>query len=254
MKHKFKILLSIIFILSISLTVSAKPNYSYSMDPIQTPSVYQGTYVNEEITTPISQVGIPEQYTQPQLEEQWLEIVWNKWHAKVRNKFTSDISASNTPDNYILATICKIDLNKNISNIMIIYFPEKSLNIVSGTAYVKKGEDFYLYNHNSDKFFIMNIDKNVSCTIGAEHKNEKEEIQKILATAKYREEIFYKIPYFTFFETSASKIQKRQGQSFLKFPEGSKRASVVVACALTDLDTVATVTEYTAGMFNDIER
>ncbi len=248
-----KIILTLL-ISSISLTSYAKPNYSYTIEPIQTQNNYQGTYINEEVDVPITQIGIPQQYTQPQTEEKGLEIVWNKWHANVRNKFSNDISDTNIPKNYIIATMCTIDTNRKISDIIITYFPESSILAISRTANIKNNVPFYVYMHSSNKYFKATIKSTTPFTIGAQNKNEQQEMSQILSNATLKEEAFYKIPYFKFYEELAERMNKRQGQPFLEFPESTRRTSVTVTSAVTDLSTIATVRRYTADMFNDTER
>ena len=117
-----------------SIPAFAKPNYSYTINqaPIQAPNSTQGAYVNEEITIPITQVGFSEEYTKPEIVEQGLEIVWNEWHARVRNQmFYKNLKHVSSPDNYIIHLFYTVDINKNISNIEFVYIPESSTSKIN---------------------------------------------------------------------------------------------------------------------------
>ena len=107
-----KIILTLL-ILTIGSSAFAKPNYSYTFEPIQAPSKYSGTYIDEEMNIPVSQIGLPEQYTQPQVEEKGLEIEWNEWHAKVRN-YIVEHKHDNIPSEYLLADAWITDRNSSV--------------------------------------------------------------------------------------------------------------------------------------------
>ena len=119
-----KIILTLL-ISSISLTSYAKPNYSYTINqtPTQTQYNTQGVYVNEEITTPISQIGVPEHYLQPQVEEKGLEIEWNEWHANLRNYVMKKQFFSNIPNifrnNALYSIVYTVHKNGQVSDVIV---------------------------------------------------------------------------------------------------------------------------------------
>ena len=118
----------------------------------------QGIYVDEEITAPITQIGIPEEYWEPQVEENGLEIAWNQWHANVRNQLFRSIKNRDWPQGYSIWIIYTVDLNKNISNIVFMYYPEQAILNKNNVGYLKQNTDFYLYLYDSNKFIAF-VDK-----------------------------------------------------------------------------------------------
>ena len=246
----YKLFITIISSLAFVLSAAASPNYSYSTKQ----SSYQGTYINEEIDVPTTKIGLPQEYTQSQVKEKGLEIEWNEWHARIRNKITKDISSTLTPQNYIIAAMCTIDKNQNISDIVVLYFPRTSLKIVSGVAYVKNEAPFYIYMHTPKKYYRTTINSNKLFTLGKLGKDEQEEISAILKIAKFQEVSYNRVPYYKFYRQVAFKIKQRQGQAVLRFPQSSKRSKVSVTGGVTDILSIQTVIQYTSDMFNDLER
>lgn len=250
MKQYYKLLITFTIILS-NLSVFARPNYSYSTNPTQ--SNY-GTYVNEEIQVPITQIGLPQNYTQPEVQEKGLEIVWNQWHARIRNKLSQDISRTLTPQNYIITVMCTIDKNQNISDIIVTYFPLSALKIISGVAYLKNQTPFYVYRHTQEIYYKATVNSDELFTLGKLGNNEHEELSKILKHASFQRVSYNTPPYYDFFKQVATKVENRQGQAVLKFPQSSKRDSVAVTSGVTDILSIQTVIQYTSDMFNDMER
>ena len=250
MKQHYKLLITFA-ILIFSLSVYARPNYSYSTNPTQ--SNY-GTYVNEEIDVPFTQIGLPQSYTQPEIQEKGLEIVWNQWHAKIRNKLSQDISRTLTPQNYIITVMCTIDKNQNISDIIVAYFPRTALKIISGVAYLKNQTPFYVYRHTQGIYYKATVNSDELFTLGKLGKDEHEEVSKIMKNAYFHQISYNQIPYYKFFRQIATKVENRQGQAVLKFPQASKRNSVAVTGGVTDILSIQTVIQYTSDMFNDLER
>ena len=249
--YKFIILITTFFL---CLSSYAKPNYSYSTNNTQVQNNYQGTYVNEEIDVPITQIGLPQSYTQPQVQEKGLEIVWNQWHAKIRNKLSQDISRTLTPQNYIITVMCTIDKNQNISDIIVAYFPRTALKIISGVAYLKNQTPFYVYRHTQGIYYKATVNSDELFTLGKLGKDEHEEVSKIMKNAYFHQISYNQIPYYKFFRQIATKVENRQGEAILKFPQASKRNSVAVTGGVTDILSIQTVIQYTSDMFNDLER
>ena len=131
----------------------AKPNYSYTVEPVSQTNGYSGAYVDEEITVPISQIGLPQEYMEPEViqEEKGLEIVWNKWHANVWNKVLSDVRAVSTLAKHLTFNLMTVDRNKNISDIIVIFVPEASLTRVQNEGYLTPESNIYMYIHERNQ-------------------------------------------------------------------------------------------------------
>lgn len=248
-----KIILTLL-ILIIGTSVFAKPNYTYTMS--ETPaSAYSGTYVNEEIKAPLTQIGIPEEYLEPQAEEQGLEIEWNEWHARVRNKIMNDMMQTNYISKSLYYLIYTVHRNGEISNIITAQFVEDDSEFYKITinnhekprfdyeyaVSMKKGSD------NNYKTYIYNIGNyNLSTKDGVLIDALKHSSFKKNATLFDR-------PYAT--KQMAKKIEKAAKSPILNFPAQSKRDKVVVYQTIAiDLDIPEFKPQYKSSDFNDIER
>lgn len=242
-----KIILTLL-ISSISLTNYAKPNYSYTINttPIQTQSDYQGVYVNEEITTPITQIGLPEEYTQPEIVEQGLEIVWNEWHANTRNQMLRNIKGSSLPKNFLIELLYTVDINKNISNIVAIYVPKNAILKINNTAYLDQNSVFYLYQYESNKFYKLSY-------LSDPIRIATDCIDKILNNSSKTQISFGQVPYWVTFPKLGERIKSFSGNKHLTFPIQTRRTSVVVKQSFTDIDYLKGG-DYKASEFNDIEK
>ena len=245
MKKVFALLL----LFCLSLPSFAKPNYSYSVEPVNTSTNYSGAYVNEEISVPVSKIGLPQEYMEPEVVqvEKGLEIVWNEWHAKVRNKVLSDVRGSSTPSKHLTFNLMTVDRNKNISDIIVIYVPETSLTRVRDVGYVTPDSDIYMYIYEKNTYYKIKVKDKF---LEAKRKN----IEKILSNSDIIETNFYTIPNFDYFAPLAQRIQNRQGDSYLAFPKGSKRSSMVVTQGTTDISWLKAGSKYMPEDFNDTER
>lgn len=240
---------TLLLLLSLSLPCFAKPNYSYSVEHINQSNAYSGAYIDEEINVPISKIGLPEEYMEPEVTqvEKGLEIVWNKWHANVRNKVLSDVRAADTPDNHLTFNLMTVDRNKNISNIIVIYVPETSLTRVQNEGFLTPESEIYMYIYEKNMYYKIKIKDKF---LEANRKN----LEKMLSNSDIIPTEFYSIPNFGYFVPLAQRVQKRQGDSYLSFPEGSKRVSVVVTQGTTDIDWIKAGTKYVPEDFNDTEK
>ena len=83
---------------------------------------------------------------------------------------------------------------------------------------------------------------------------KRKNIEKILSNSDIIETNFYTIPNFDYFAPLAQRIQNRQGDSYLAFPKGSKRSSMVVTQGTTDISWLKAGSKYMPEDFNDTER
>lgn len=206
----------------------------------------QGIYVDEEITAPITQIGIPEEYWEPQVEENGLEIAWNQWHANVRNQLFRSIKNRDWPQGYSIWIIYTVDLNKNISNIVFMYYPEQAILNKNNVGYLKQNTDFYLYLYDSNKFYKLSL-TNEPILLSSD------EFDKILQNSVQTQINFKQFPYWAAFLSLGQKIKGFSGNECLTFPEKTKRTTVIVRQGLTDIDWLKSG-NYEAAMFNDIEK
>ena len=232
----------------LTLPAFAKPNYSYTINqtPIQTQYNTQGVYVNEEITTPITQIGLPEEYTQPEIVEQGLEIVWNEWHANTRNQMLRNIKGSSLPKNFLIELLYTVDINKNISNIVAIYVPKNAILKINNTAYLDQNSVFYLYQYESNKFYKLSY-------LSDPIRIATDCIDKILNNSSKTQISFGQVPYWVTFPKLGERIKKFSGNKHLTFPIQTHRTSVVVKQGFTDIDYLKGG-DYKSTDFNDIEK
>lgn len=243
-----KIILTLL-ILIIGTSVFAKPNYTYTTS--DTPaSAYSGTYVNEEITTPITKIGIPEEYLETQVEEQGLEIVWNQWHADVRNLVYNKLQKYDKfpSSQYLCEYIYTVDKNKSISNIVIVYIPGTA---ILPTKIIDPHSEFYMYVDSTKKYYRLK--QYTMLPVNA--SRIRLILQSVLKSNAIVEEEMYKVPYAVLFEPMAEVIRKCEQNKVLTFPEKSKRTSVVVTQGITNIKRIQDDdSEYKASEFNDTER
>ena len=233
--------------------VYSGPNYSYTMS--ETPaSVYSGTYINESIKAPLTQIGIPDEYLEPQVEEQGLEIEWNEWHARVRNKIMNDMLHTNYISKSLYYFIYTVHKNGEISNIITAQFVEDDSEFYKITINNHEKPRFdYEYavsmkkeSDNNYKTYIYNIGNyNLSTKDGVLIDALKQKRNKKNATLFDR-------PYAT--KQMAKQIEKAAKSPVLNFPAKSKRDKVVVYQTITiDLDIPEVKTQNKSSDVNDIE-
>lgn len=236
-----KKLLLTLFVLIFGLAAYAKPNYSYTLSPAPS-SAYSGTYVNEEITTPISQIGVSSSFFEQDEVEKGLEIAWNQWHANVRNKV---LSTSRIPKRSVVYLFYNVDKYKNISDIVIVYAQEKCF-IKGDTAYLKANSPFYAYVQGSHKYYKL--------TLPQQSKTGTSSMTSALKNAQATEVSLYSIPDFTYFAQITTTLRKLNLDKVLTYPVGSKRSIVKVSQGITNIDWIKGKDKYKASEFNDIER
>lgn len=253
----------------------AKPNYSYTIEPIQQPSKYSGTYIDEEMDIPISQIGLPEQYTQPQVEEKGLEIEWNEWHAKVRN-YVVENKYKNIPAEYLLSENWISDRNAavffliytvhktgKISDVILLsfhktYLDEKHIPYKITTA--KDGKNRFkpefdvCMKKSGEKSF-----KNYTYVLNQDKVLASKTILDTFKSANFVEQASW-LDSVWVTNNMARRVTKNiesfSGQNILKFPEKSKRDKVVVTQGFSYIKNLEgfTIDEYDASDFNDVEK
>lgn len=238
-------ILILTLVLMLCLPTFAKPNYSYSTQTTQYD--YSGTYVDEGISTPISKIGLPQEFMEEQQEEAGLEIVWNSWHAKVRNKILEATRGKVFYKEHVTCKVYLVDKNKNISNIIVFTLLKENIYIENNNIYVKPNTDFYVYKNDENKFYKMRVYQEG-------FKVKSTEFTKILAAADYTPVGFYAVKDSNFYVDVARTIEGMSGKSFLKFPNKSKRTKVVVAQGSTNIGHLRGDGKFHSKEFNDIER
>lgn len=243
-----KIILTLLIFI-IGTAVFAKPNYSYTQSDTQS-SAYSGTYVDEEITTPLTQIGIPEEYLEPQVEEQGLEIIWNQWHADVRNFMSSQIGNKKMNYKEVVKILYTVNKDKSISDIVAIYIPyeafsSKFTQVSSNKLDYAYFTCIYMYVHSTGKCYELELSGPVNYSI-----------KTILKSAKPREISFlrkYSLTDINYVISAAKTIKKAEHNQILTFPNGSKRTSVNVSHGMTNIPSLELRGGYTADMYDDVE-
>lgn len=265
------ILILLMFI--ICLPTFAKPNYSYTINQtqIQTPIEYQGAYVNEEITTPITQIGIPQELITVQEEEKELEISWNQWRADVFNNLSNKIDKYNLwgditsaiigddfinrhPENCVFMISATVSSEGYINNIITLIIKEKGMQFKNSQALVTKNTSITMYSYNDDMFYSLYylgepININEQKTV-----DDGEWTRMILSNCR-----LVNLNNYTNFDRKYSKkkceqLKKLSGEAFLAFPVNSKRKYTNIYHGMTDIEKIITVKKATADMYNDVEK
>lgn len=265
------IVLFLIYILT--LPTFAKLNNSYLAN-IKNYD-YSGVYVEEDINTPISKIGIPKEIFENQ-QEAGLEISWNKWHADVSNELArriNDISIeiakelfinllqssenldiNSIPQNFMCLTTAKVNSDKTVEDVISIIIPRDSFDIQKSHVYVTENSKFYMYNAETKKYYRWfyhgePIDFNVDNGNG-----DAKVIKKLLSNGKMLEQNYEEILFPKFLVQVANKVSGLSGKYIMEFPAKSKRKYVNIYFGTTDIIEIQTIREATEDMYNDIER
>lgn len=273
MNKKIKNFITILLILIFTSPTFAEPYNSYSTKKPRYD--YSGVYVNEEISVPITKIGIPREIFENQ-EEVGLEISWNKWRANVFNDLayriqnisielaekliTSILELDNNndiynfPHNFMCLATAKINSDRTVENVITMIIPKESFDIQPYHVYASKNSKIYMYNSEARKYYRWfyqgePIDFNIDNGNG-----DEKVIKKLLSNGKIYELSREDVLFPTYLEKVASKIKGLSGRSIIEFPAQSKRKYVNIYFGTTDIIEIHTIRKATEDMYNDIER
>ncbi len=240
-----KIVLTLLIFISSTL-VFAQPNYTYTLMQNGNNNSKE-TYVNNNITTPITQIGITEDVYVQNGEEKGLEVEWNAWHANVRNIIFNEITKLRFPKNYFLYYVFPLYDNQSISDVVLIYIPESSVRKEGMHIYFKQNSDFYMYVYSSNKYFKLRLANSITqigkyTILDSVNKAERKQINSM------------QVPYSSVYQPIAKKIYSQSNSGYLKFPAKSKRTRVIISDGITDIKQFLSADDYTDSDFDDIER
>ena len=279
-----KIFLTLL-IFSLGLSAFAKPNYSYTVHQTPTPiqtnnSVYNydympqtnqtsntqatsnsnyGIYVDEEITTPLTQIGLPEYYLQPQEEEKGLEIEWNEWHANVRNYIMKDVMLKNILYGFatdsLYCVIYTVHKDKSISDIIVVQLKR---NDYANDKITIKGKGPYLdsefgvaIKQNGESSYKTRIYKAPNFDI----KQNSTPVDLLNVGAYQKDAKFFNLVEVYVADKVAKNIEKSAYNSVWAFPVKSKREKMVVSQIIAlGFTPEGFVDAYKSSNFNDIEK
>ena len=290
-----KIFLTLL-IFSLGLSAFAKPNYSYTVHQTPTPiqtnnSVYNydympqtnqtsntqatsnsnyGIYVDEEITTPLTQIGIPQELLTIQKDEDGLDISWNQWHADVFNKITEKVFAYNIwgevvgafvgediinkhPTNCIFYISATVNSERDISNIIVVIVKGNGMEFKNSKALITKNTSITMYSNNNGKYYSLSY-TGEPININAKGLDTEGAIRKILTNSKLVELSNDNDFDMKYSKKTCENLKTLSGKSFLKFPTNSKRKTQNIYYAISDLDNINKIQEATADMFDDVEK
>lgn len=239
-----KIKYIILTLIILSLPTFAAPNYTYTMGTQNNNyNNYTGYYVNEEITTPITKIGGLENLSTEEFneEEKGLEILWNQWHADVRNII---VRKSALAENTLIYLYYKVNNNQNIYDIVVISIKESDLS--KSPIAIIANRSFYAYSQSANKYYILSSPNNISIGIG--------DMTKSLPNANCKEVGKYMIPNYQVLEKLVNSVKDLNKNNVLIFPQKSKRTSVQVSQGITTIDWLKMGRDLTATDFNDIEK
>lgn len=184
-------------------------------------------------------------------EEKWLELEWNKWHAKVRNiiyqnNYSKGLLSSETSYAYNFY----VDNNQKISNIVVYFFPKETLNAKDNSAglwWTKENQPFYAYSLEQNVFYELQITKNVKLS-----KNNLIDVVKSANVVCTLTES--KTPRGKKMKNLANNITRLETifKRALIYPTGSKRTKVLVTALYRH--TYGQGSDYTEKDFNDSEK
>ena len=184
-------------------------------------------------------------------EEKWLELEWNKWHAKVRNiiyqnKYSQGLLSSETSFAYNFY----VDNNQKLSNIVVYFFPKETLNAKDNSAglwWIENNKLFYAYSLDQNVFYELQTTKHV--------KLSKSNFIDVVKSARVTRTL-------TEFKTPKGKQMKKMANNITKletifkralvYPAGSKRTKVLVVALYRH--TYGKGSDYTEKDFNDVEK
>lgn len=186
------------------------------------------------------------------VEETGLEVVWNEWHANVRNF----IHRNGYPDFYrcnVVMYSLVVNKNNRISDVVVYWFPVSSLTIIQDkktkeyiSIKVKKDAPFYMYWDNKGTY--LKAKPLFALDVG----NEKE-LPYLIENSRISVVKKQYVPFSDDFKLLADKLNNCGGHKILNFPYNSKREKVSVIAGIQDL-AIEGKTEFSSNDFNDIER
>ena len=218
-----------------------------------------GIYVDEEITTPLTQIGIPEYYIQPQEEEKGLEIEWNEWHANVRNYIMKDIMLKNIlygfATNSLYCISYTVHKDKSISDIIV---AQLKRNDYANYKITIQGKDPYLdsefgvaIKQNGESDYKTRIYKAPNFDI----KRNSTPVDLLNVGAYQKDAKCFNLGGVYVANKVAKNIEKSAYNSVLAFPAKSKREKMVVSqIVVLGFRPEGFVDSYKSSKFNDLEK
>lgn len=225
---------------------------------------------NKDVFTPKEYVLTLEQLLNQSADEEKedeseeLKILWNQWHADVRNKVFNNLNGGPNGDilffeRALMNMYFYVDKYGLISDIIFLYIPQGSVNIK--TANILKGKSIYLYLFEEDKHYMLTAltdDVNVGSGSSATLKN----LTKLEVTQLKEKEVPLK-QWKWHASSDPWSILAMRGDKVLTFPKGTQRTKVKVGMgqysptfsisASLHSDVWGTVKEYKADDFDDVE-
>ncbi len=267
-----KKIITTILLLILGLPTFAKPNYSYSTEPIQIQNNYQGIYVNEEVDVPITQIGIPQELLQTQIEEKGLEISWNSWRANVFNVLADKVNTyniiggiagvilgidpinRNLPDDFVFYITATVNSDKQISNIIALLVKKEGIEFKDSQAFITKNCSISMYSYNDDKYYTLRYMGEPFDLNKDSKADDSSEIIAILSNCKLIDLNNYTDSTRKYLKKQSEKLNKLSGETFWEFPKNSKRKSTNIYFGITDIYNIGSVDKATENMYSDIER
>ncbi len=219
------IIIALILNFIFPLTVCCEENFKIPEYTIEIPAVFQNLEDN--------------------IEESWLDIEWNTWHANARNPLLKFINDLKFKDFYLGFTFY-VNKNRQITDIVVYFLPGNSFN--KWFAYMKKDGVYYAYVYSTNEFYKFKTDKKIPVNNG--FFIYKQDIIEKMTITKTKKEY---VPECDKIISFAKDINSLSGIDYLKYPKGSKRYKVRVEGGWQDL-IHSGKKYYSSSDFDDTER
>ena len=184
-----------------------------------------------------------------QFEEKWLELEWNKWHAKVVNTiYQNNYCVFDMWKKNAFAYSFYVNKDKTLFNVVVYYIPNTTVDINPHSEkfmWVSVNQPFYAYSLDENAFFEITVNKDAKMS-----KNTLVDIIKSSSVSQFKEK---EVPRAKHIRKSAENITRLETvfPKTLEFPQGSQRTKVLVT-AFYYASTKGG--DYTEKSFNDVEK
>ncbi len=212
------------------------------------------TFTPKEYVLTLEQLLTQQEDETEEVEED-LAIVWNQWHADVRNAMDKVVSSrisrffTVSGYNFWCEYYFYVDKNNKISDIVVLYIYKTAVNIPKNT--VRKDKCAYAYYYSTNKFYKLRA---LSDNITFGTNKDKYLLSKIknFKVTTVNEEY---VPEPNAMKTAARAIKSFNSSRILTYPAGSKRTKVKVHYATLPYSWKwRAVSKFEARHFDDVEK
>lgn len=202
---------------------------------------------NKDVFTPKEYVITVPQILQDEdsYEEKELTLEWNQWHADVRNELKKPVTTPMYKKSFV-DYVFYVDNKGNLSDIFVIMCT--SLALDTPIPQIKKDGIFYGYSYDENQFYKFKAPKSFLCS------KTWSSISALASSMTVTPVDSKYVPYKDVLQQMASGIKSSEGNSFYKYPTGSKRTKMKVSCGWKWYLWEGGNSYFNASDFNDVEK